>query len=67
MFGINLGNDKLVVVSGCKMVKEAVVTQAENFVDRPYSAVADRFYLGTSGVKISLSLPCAVNAVMSSP
>ncbi|XP_042273494.1 cytochrome P450 2J6-like isoform X2 [Thunnus maccoyii] len=49
VFGINLGNDKLVVVSGCKMVKEAVVTQAENFVDRPYSAVADRFYLGTSG------------------
>ncbi|XP_044216827.1 cytochrome P450 2J6-like isoform X4 [Thunnus albacares] len=49
VFSINFGNDKLVVVSGCKMVKEAVVTQAENFVDRPYSPVNDRFYLGTSG------------------
>ncbi|XP_067453520.1 cytochrome P450 2J4-like [Thunnus thynnus] len=49
VFSINFGNDKLVVVSGCKMVKEAVVTQAENFVDRPYSPINDRFYLGTSG------------------
>uniref|UniRef100_UPI003AAD375F cytochrome P450 2J4-like n=1 Tax=Centroberyx gerrardi TaxID=166262 RepID=UPI003AAD375F len=38
----------MVFVSGYKMVKEAIVTQAENFVDRPSSAVADRIYSGTS-------------------
>uniref|UniRef100_A0A3P9N872 Cytochrome P450, family 2, subfamily N, polypeptide 13 n=1 Tax=Poecilia reticulata TaxID=8081 RepID=A0A3P9N872_POERE len=41
---VRLGWDTLVIVSGYKMVKEAIVTQAENFVDRPYDAVADRFY-----------------------
>ncbi|KAF7642269.1 hypothetical protein LDENG_00261160 [Lucifuga dentata] len=30
------------------MVKEAIVMQADNFVDRPYSAISDRFYLGNS-------------------
>lgn len=48
VFSIRLGREKLVVVSGYKMVKEALVAQAENFVDRPYSAVSDRFYSGTS-------------------
>ncbi|XP_036969492.1 cytochrome P450 2J6-like isoform X2 [Acanthopagrus latus] len=30
------------------MVKEAIVTQADNFVDRPYSAVSGRVYSGSS-------------------
>ncbi|XP_042336874.1 cytochrome P450 2J6-like, partial [Plectropomus leopardus] len=49
LFSLRLGSNKMVVVSGYKMVKEAIVTQAENFVDRPYSAITDRFYSGDSG------------------
>uniref|UniRef100_A0A667WJB9 Cytochrome P450, family 2, subfamily N, polypeptide 13 n=1 Tax=Myripristis murdjan TaxID=586833 RepID=A0A667WJB9_9TELE len=37
VFSIRFGRDKMVFVCGYKMVKEAIVTQAENFVDRPYS------------------------------
>ncbi|KAM9358030.1 uncharacterized protein ABDE67_003530 [Symphorus nematophorus] len=49
VFSVRLGSDKLVFVSGYKMVKEAIVNQAENFVDRPYSPASDRFYSGTTG------------------
>ncbi|XP_070764585.1 cytochrome P450 2J6-like [Enoplosus armatus] len=49
VFSVRLGSDKIVFVSGYKMVKEAIVTQAENFVDRPYNAMAERFYSGNSG------------------
>uniref|UniRef100_A0A672YG86 Cytochrome P450 2J6-like n=1 Tax=Sphaeramia orbicularis TaxID=375764 RepID=A0A672YG86_9TELE len=49
VFSVRLGSDKWVFVSGYKMVKEALITQAENFVDRPYSPVSDRFYTGTTG------------------
>uniref|UniRef100_A0A665TKV0 Cytochrome P450 2J2-like n=1 Tax=Echeneis naucrates TaxID=173247 RepID=A0A665TKV0_ECHNA len=35
VFCIRLGRHKTVFVSGWKMVKEALVTQADNFVDRP--------------------------------
>lgn len=55
MFSVLLGSEKTVFVSGYKMVKEAIVTQAENFVDRPPTAMGDRFYSGPSG-KNSLSL-----------
>ncbi|KAM3876145.1 cytochrome P450 2K1-like [Diretmus argenteus] len=48
VFSVRLGSDKMVFVSGYKMVKEAIVTQAENFVDRPYSPLADRVYSGSS-------------------
>uniref|UniRef100_A0A3Q1EFA3 Cytochrome P450 2J6-like n=1 Tax=Acanthochromis polyacanthus TaxID=80966 RepID=A0A3Q1EFA3_9TELE len=48
VFSVRLGGDKMVFVSGYKMVKEAVVAQADNFVDRPYSAMAVRIYSGTS-------------------
>ncbi|KAM8889842.1 cytochrome P450 2J6-like [Synchiropus picturatus] len=48
VFHLCLGTSKTVVVCGYKMVKEAIVTNAENFVDRPYSAVSDRFYSGTT-------------------
>ncbi|TDH08368.1 hypothetical protein EPR50_G00096590 [Perca flavescens] len=49
VFSVRLGGKKMVFVSGYKMVKEAIVTQAENFVDRPYSAMVDRLYSGDSG------------------
>ncbi|XP_034036268.1 cytochrome P450 2J2-like [Thalassophryne amazonica] len=49
VFSIQVGRDKMVCVSGYKMVKEAVVTQADNFVDRPYSSIADRFFQGNTG------------------
>ncbi|XP_054459002.1 uncharacterized protein LOC129094767 [Anoplopoma fimbria] len=49
VFSVRLGGDKLVFVSGYKMVKEAIVTQADNFVDRPFNAMADRVYLGGIG------------------
>ncbi|KAM9761539.1 LOW QUALITY PROTEIN: uncharacterized protein ACNS7B_003924 [Menidia menidia] len=48
VFRVRFGSDTQVFVTGYKMVKEAIVTQADNFVDRPYSAVADRFYSGCS-------------------
>ncbi|KAG7228949.1 hypothetical protein INR49_008727 [Caranx melampygus] len=48
VFGVRFGSSKMVVLCGYKMVKQAIVTQAENFVDRPYSPVADRFYSGTT-------------------
>lgn len=48
VFSFCFGRDKMVILSGYKMVKEALVTQADNFVDRPYSALADRFYSGPS-------------------
>ncbi|XP_074492821.1 uncharacterized protein LOC141768427 [Sebastes fasciatus] len=49
VFSVRLGREKMVFVSGYKMVKEAIMTQANNFVDRPYSAIADRFYSGDTG------------------
>ncbi|XP_041646826.1 cytochrome P450 2J6-like [Cheilinus undulatus] len=49
VFSVRLGREKMVCVTGYKAVKDAIVGQAENFVDRPYSAVEDRFYSGSSG------------------
>ncbi|XP_044056766.1 cytochrome P450 2J2-like [Siniperca chuatsi] len=48
VFCISLGRHKTVFVSGWKMVKEAIVTQADNFVDRPYSPMVTRIYSGNS-------------------
>ncbi|XP_019936551.1 cytochrome P450 2J2-like isoform X1 [Paralichthys olivaceus] len=48
VFCIRLGRHKTVFVSGWKMVKEALVTQADNFVDRPYSPMVNRIYSGNS-------------------
>ncbi|XP_019134718.2 cytochrome P450 2J6 isoform X4 [Larimichthys crocea] len=49
VFSVRLGREKMVFASGYKMVKEAIITQAENFVDRPHNAIVERFYSGTSG------------------
>ncbi|KAL4000299.1 apolipoprotein L [Sarotherodon galilaeus] len=48
VFSFCFGRDKMVIISGYKMVKEALVTQADNFVDRPYSPMGDRFYSANS-------------------
>uniref|UniRef100_A0A667XRK3 Cytochrome P450, family 2, subfamily AD, polypeptide 6 n=1 Tax=Myripristis murdjan TaxID=586833 RepID=A0A667XRK3_9TELE len=49
VFCIRLGRDTTVFVSGYKMVKEALVTQAENFMDRPDNPMVSRLYSGNSG------------------
>ncbi|KAJ0008635.1 hypothetical protein NQD34_016050 [Periophthalmus magnuspinnatus] len=49
VFSFRFGSEKLVFVCGYKMVKEALVNQADIFVDRPFSPMADRFYSSTGG------------------
>ncbi|TMS20822.1 Cytochrome P450 2J2 [Larimichthys crocea] len=49
VFSVRFGSQKMVFASGYKMVKEAIITQAENFVDRPYDPLVDRIYSGGSG------------------
>lgn len=49
MFSIRLGREEIVFICGYKMVKEALVMQADNFVDRPYSAIDDRIMNGNNG------------------
>uniref|UniRef100_A0A8C1LXN4 Cytochrome P450, family 2, subfamily N, polypeptide 13 n=1 Tax=Cyprinus carpio TaxID=7962 RepID=A0A8C1LXN4_CYPCA len=44
IFSLRLGRDKVVFITGYKLVKEALVTQAENFADRPYSPVLNFQY-----------------------
>lgn len=46
IFSLRLGRDKVVFITGYKLVKEALVTQAENFADRPYSPVQWQIYSG---------------------
>uniref|UniRef100_A0A673GDZ2 Cytochrome P450, family 2, subfamily N, polypeptide 13 n=1 Tax=Sinocyclocheilus rhinocerous TaxID=307959 RepID=A0A673GDZ2_9TELE len=53
IFSLRLGRDKVVFITGYKLVKEALVTQAENFVDRPYSPVQWRVYSGNAGLFFS--------------
>ncbi|XP_027146355.1 cytochrome P450 2J6 isoform X1 [Larimichthys crocea] len=49
VFSVRFGSQKMVFASGYKMVKEAIITQAENFVDRPHDPLVDRIYSGGSG------------------
>uniref|UniRef100_A0A3P9N5D4 Cytochrome P450, family 2, subfamily N, polypeptide 13 n=1 Tax=Poecilia reticulata TaxID=8081 RepID=A0A3P9N5D4_POERE len=44
VFSFRLGRESIVFLSGYKAVREALVTQAENFVDRPFNAITNRFY-----------------------
>ncbi|XP_034002506.1 cytochrome P450 2J6-like [Trematomus bernacchii] len=54
VFSVRLGGNTMVVVSGYKMVKEALVSQADNFVDRPHNELDNRFYSGNkSGLFVS--------------
>ncbi|KAG7269512.1 hypothetical protein CRUP_014754 [Coryphaenoides rupestris] len=49
VFSMRLGRDKTVFVSGYKAVREALVTQAHVFVERPYSPMATRLYSDSKG------------------
>ncbi|KAG7253226.1 hypothetical protein CRUP_020817 [Coryphaenoides rupestris] len=49
VFSMRLGRDKTVFVSGYKAVREALVTQAHVFVERPYSPMATRLYSDSMG------------------
>ncbi|XP_068449179.1 cytochrome P450 2J4-like [Clinocottus analis] len=49
VFSVRLGGEKMVILSGYKILKEAFVTQADNFVDRPLNAMTDRMYSGNTG------------------
>ncbi|KAL2089584.1 hypothetical protein ACEWY4_014272 [Coilia grayii] len=53
IFSFRVGRDQAVFASGYKMVKEALVVQAENFVDRPYSPLGERLYPGNAGLFFS--------------
>lgn len=46
IFSVRIGSDKIVYVSGFKMVKDVLITQGENFTDRPVSPLFDTLYKG---------------------
>ncbi|XP_036437417.1 cytochrome P450 2J6 [Colossoma macropomum] len=50
IFSMQMGRQKSVFLTGYKMVKEALVNQAENFADRPYSPLAVRLYASNGGL-----------------
>nr|XP_057930410.1 cytochrome P450 2J2-like [Doryrhamphus excisus] len=49
VFRLSLGKEKWVFVCGWKMLKEVLITQAENFADRPHNPVLTRMYSGNTG------------------
>ncbi|XP_041790821.1 cytochrome P450 2J2-like [Chelmon rostratus] len=46
VFSLRRGSERMVFVSGYKMVKEALVNQLDNFVDRPNVPLFDAVYKG---------------------
>lgn len=46
IFSLRWGADKVVFVSGYKMVKEVLVTQGDYFLDRPVSPLFDEVFKG---------------------
>ncbi|XP_029005206.1 cytochrome P450 2J2-like [Betta splendens] len=52
VFSLRRGSERMVLVSGYKMVKEALVNQLDSFVDRPILPLFDVVY---NGLGISLS------------
>uniref|UniRef100_W5KCU7 Cytochrome P450, family 2, subfamily N, polypeptide 13 n=1 Tax=Astyanax mexicanus TaxID=7994 RepID=W5KCU7_ASTMX len=50
IFSMRIGQQKMILLTGYKMVKEALVNQTDNFVDRPYSPLAERIYSGNGGL-----------------
>ncbi|XP_028818307.1 cytochrome P450 2J6-like [Denticeps clupeoides] len=53
IFSLRRGRDLVVFVSGFKLVKEALVTQGENFADRPCTNIARKIYPENSGLFFS--------------
>uniref|UniRef100_A0A673GI30 Cytochrome P450, family 2, subfamily AD, polypeptide 6 n=1 Tax=Sinocyclocheilus rhinocerous TaxID=307959 RepID=A0A673GI30_9TELE len=46
IFSVRNGSDKIVYVSGFKMVKDVLISQGETFTDRPVSPLFDTLYKG---------------------
>jgi len=46
VFSLRVGSDKMIIVSGYKMVKEALITQFDSFVDRPNVPLFHKIYKG---------------------
>ncbi|XP_051731734.1 cytochrome P450 2J2-like isoform X6 [Ctenopharyngodon idella] len=46
VFSLRVGSDKLIIVSGYKMVKEALITQIDSFVDRPNVPLFHKVFKG---------------------
>ncbi|KAL2089583.1 hypothetical protein ACEWY4_014271 [Coilia grayii] len=53
VFGLRLGRDNIVFLNGYKIIREALVVQGDNFVDRPYSPTVARVYAGNRGLFFS--------------
>ncbi|XP_067110033.1 cytochrome P450 2J2-like [Osmerus mordax] len=52
VFSLQWGADKIVFVSGYKMVKDVLVTQGDNFLDRPTSPLFNEVFKGC-GISVS--------------
>uniref|UniRef100_A0A3Q1K977 Cytochrome P450, family 2, subfamily AD, polypeptide 2 n=1 Tax=Anabas testudineus TaxID=64144 RepID=A0A3Q1K977_ANATE len=52
VFSLRRGSERMVFISGCKMVKEALVNQLDCFVDRP---IVPLFHVVFKGLGIALS------------
>lgn len=46
IFSLRLGSEKLIIVSGYKMAKEALVTQNDSFIDRPNVPLFHKVFKG---------------------
>jgi len=46
VFSLRVGSDKMIIVSGYKMVKEALITQIDSFVDRPNLPLFHKIFKG---------------------
>ncbi|XP_067272973.1 cytochrome P450 2J2-like [Pseudorasbora parva] len=44
VFSLRVGSEKLVIVSGYKMVKEALITHNDSFIDRPHVPLFHKIY-----------------------
>ncbi|KAL7871965.1 hypothetical protein SRHO_G00069480 [Serrasalmus rhombeus] len=64
IFSLRWGSDKVVFISGYKMVKEALITQLDSFADRPAIPMFQKIFQGLGG-RCRESLPahtCATPA-----
>ncbi|KAG1964370.1 cytochrome P450 2J5 [Pimephales promelas] len=56
VFSLRVGSDKMIIVSGYKMVKEALITQFDSFVDRPNVPLFHKIFKGL-GLTMSNGYP----------
>ncbi len=46
IFSLRVGSEKIIIVSGYKMVTEALITQLDSFVDRPIVPLFHKVFKG---------------------